>query len=313
MLYSNEKINAKNKKTIKEEILKLKIEKNALILAHHYQSMEIKEISDFVGDSLELSKIATKVDSNYIVFCGVHFMAESAKILSPEKRVFLPNTDARCPMADMVTKERLETMKAEFPDAKVVAYVNSSAEVKSISDICCTSSNAVNIVKHLEAKEIIFVPDQNLGAYVSKFCPEKTIHLWKGFCPTHHRVIGAEVQNICDRYPSAKLFVHPECRPEVLEMADFIGSTAQIIKACETSEEHSFIIGTEKGVIDTLRAVHPEKEFYMMDDTMVCKNMKKTTLEDVLKSLKESYGEIQVEPEVGARAKSAIFKMIERS
>lgn len=309
MLHSMERKNEK----IKEEILKLKIEKNALILAHHYQSMAIKEISDFVGDSLELSKIATKVDSNYIVFCGVHFMAESAKILSPEKRVFLPNSDAGCPMADMVTKERLEAMMTEFPNAKVVTYVNSSAEVKSISDICCTSSNAVNIVKRLEAQEIIFVPDQNLGAYVSGFCPDKTIHLWKGFCPTHHRTTGLEVQKIRSKYPSAKLFVHPECRPEILEMADFIGSTAQIIKACEISEDHSFIIGTEEGVIDTLKATHPEKEFYMMDDAMVCKNMKKTTLEDVLKTLKESYGEIQVEHDVATRAKSAILDMIERS
>ncbi len=297
----------------KEEILKLKAEKKAVILAHHYQSMEIKEISDYVGDSLELSKIAAKVESNYIVFCGVHFMAESAKILSPEKRVFLPNMDAGCPMADMVTKERLEAMKAEFPNAKVVSYVNSSAEVKSISDICCTSSNAVNIVKSLDADEIIFVPDQNLGAYVSGFCPEKTIHLWKGFCPTHHRVTRPEVEKICELHPQAKLYVHPECRPEVLEMADFIGSTAQIIKACDESEEKSFIIGTEKGVIDSLKASHPNKDFIMMDEAMVCKNMKKTTLSDVLKSLTEDCGEIHVDEKTANLAKNAIFEMIERS
>lgn len=300
-------------KNIKEEILKLKSEKNAVILAHHYQSMTVKEISDYVGDSLELSKIAANIDANYVVFCGVHFMAESAKILSPEKRIFLPNIEAGCPMADMVTREKLEEMKAEFPEAKVVSYVNSSAEVKSISDICCTSSNAVKIVNSIDAKEIIFVPDQNLGAYVSSLCPDKTIHLWRGFCPTHHRVSKFDVESVRLKYPNAKLYVHPECRPEVLEFADFIGSTAQIIKACETSEEHTFIIGTEQGVVDSLSVALPDKKFHIMDASMVCKNMKRTRLSDVLLSLKEEYGEIEVDEKVAVNARKAIFDMIERS
>lgn len=298
---------------MKEAILKLKKEKNAVILSHHYQSMAIKEVSDYIGDSLEMSKIAANLDCDIIVLCGVHFMAETAKILAPDKKVLLPNVEAGCPMADMVTKERLEMLKAKHPNAVVVTYVNSSAEVKAISDICCTSSNATKIVKALESEEIIFVPDQNLGHYVSTQCPEKTIHLWKGFCPTHHRVTASEAQKIKSVHPNAVLFAHPECRPEVLAHADFIGSTAQIIEACKTSDASHIIIGTEKGVVDTLEKLLPEKRFTMLDTHMVCKNMKKTTLADVYEVLANETGEIVLNDEVAESAKHAIVRMMERS
>jgi len=296
-----------------EEILRLKKEKNAKILSHHYQSLEIKEVSDFVGDSLELSKVAAKIDCDMIILCGVHFMAETAKMLAPEKRVFLPNAAAGCPMADMVTIDKLLEMKELYPEAVVVTYVNSSAAVKSVSDICCTSSNAVKIVRSIEAQEIIFVPDQNLGQYVQNQCPEKTIHIWKGFCPTHHRVTKLETISRINELSDAVLFAHPECRPEVLELADFIGSTAQIIEACKTTDARRIIIGTEQGVVDTLKQILPEKEFYMLDEQMVCKNMKKTTLEDILAVLKYESGEIHIDQEVAENATRAIAKMIERS
>ena len=296
-----------------EEILRLKKEKNAMILSHHYQSLEIKEVSDFVGDSLELSKVAAKIDCDMIILCGVHFMAETAKMLAPEKRVFLPNMAAGCPMADMVTADKLIEMKVQYPEAVVVTYVNSSAAVKSVSDICCTSSNAVKIVSSVEAQEIIFVPDQNLGQYVQKQCPDKTIHLWKGFCPTHHRVTQLETLDRLNKISNAVLFAHPECRPEVLELSDFIGSTAQIIEACKSTEASKIIIGTEQGVVDTLRKILPEKEFFMLDEQMVCKNMKKTTLEDILTVLVKEKGEITIDQKVAENASRAIAKMIERS
>ncbi len=296
-----------------EEILRLKKEKNAVIVSHHYQSLEVKQVSDFVGDSLELSKIAAKTDGDMILLCGVHFMAETAKMLAPEKRVFLPNAAAGCPMADMVTIDKLLEMKARYPEAVVVAYVNSSAAVKAVSDICCTSSNAVKIVNSIEAHEIIFVPDQNLGHYVQKQCPDKTIHLWKGFCPTHHRVTRLETIARMDALSEAVLYAHPECRPEVLALADFIGSTGQIIEACQTTEAKKIIIGTEQGVLDTLKQILPEKEFFMLDEHMICKNMKKTTLEDILSVLKNETGEITVDLEVAQMATKAIVRMIERS
>ncbi len=296
-----------------EEILRLKKEKNAMILSHHYQSLEIKEVSDFVGDSLELSKVAAKIDCDMIILCGVHFMAETAKMLAPEKRVFLPNAGAGCPMADMVTADQLIEVKVQYPEAVIVTYVNSSAAVKSVSDICCTSSNAVKIVNSIEAQEIIFVPDQNLGQYVQKQCPDKTIHLWRGFCPTHHRVTELETLDRLNKISNAVLFAHPECRPEVLELSDFIGSTAQIIEACKSTEASKIIIGTEQGVVDTLRKVLPEKEFFILDEQMVCKNMKKTTLEDILTVLVEEKGEITIDQKVADNATRAIAKMIERS
>ena len=240
---------------MKEEILKLKAEQNAVILAHHYQSIDVKEIADFVGDSLELSKIASTLNQSMVLLCGVHFMAETVKLLSPDKSVFLPNRNAGCPMADMVTSERLMTLKAQHPDAAVVTYVNSSADVKAVSDVCCTSSNAVKIVNSMEEKKVIFVPDQNLGQYVQTQCPDKEIILWKGFCPTHHRITQVVI-------PEGYVFyAHPECRPEILKEAKFIGSTGQIIEACQSSTDTKILIGTEMGVVDTLKRLLPDKEF----------------------------------------------------
>mgnify|MGYP004702815693 CR=1 FL=1 len=291
---------------MKEEILKLKSEMNAVILAHHYQSMAVKEVADFVGDSLELSKIASTLEQPVVVLCGVHFMAETVKMLSPEKKVYLPNRDAGCPMADMVTSERLMALKELHPDAAVVTYVNSSAEVKAISDICCTSSNAVKIVRSMKEKKIIFVPDQNLGQYVQSQCPDKEIILWKGFCPTHHRVTHVTIPE------GAVFFAHPECRPEILKEADFIGSTGQIIEACKKTSANQILIGTEMGVVDSLRVALPDKTFYALD-TMICPNMKKTTLEDIRNTLLGLNEEIVVPQEIAEKAKGAIEKMIERS
>lgn len=296
-----------------EVIKKLKLEKRAVILAHHYQSMAVKEVADFIGDSLELSRKASQETSDFIIFCGVHFMAESAKLLSPDKRVFLPNQNAGCPMADMATKEWVLEKKLEHPEAAIVSYVNTSAEVKSISDICCTSSNAIKIVSGLSENEIIFVPDQNLGSYVQKHVPSKNIHLWRGFCPTHHRVEADAVLSMKEKYPEALVLIHPECRPEVLALADVIGSTAQIIKTCEESDCEAFIIGTELGVVETLKKQFPSKRFYLLDEAMVCPNMKKTTLDDVIDTLVNQTGEIFIEEEIQASASQAIKAMLERS
>ena len=298
---------------MKEMILKLKKAKNAVILSHHYQSLEVKEVADFVGDSLELAKIAAELTHEVIILCGVHFMAETVKILAPDKKVFLPNPDAGCPMADMVTKERLIQLKSQFPNAQVVTYVNSSADVKAHSDICCTSSNAVSIVKSVEATEVLFVPDKNLGSYVQSQCPDKTIHLWRGFCPTHHQVGIEVVKKIKFEYPNAVFFVHPECNTEVLAHADYIGSTAQIIKACEQTTHDHVIIGTEQGVVDTLRLMFPYKRFDILDPLMFFKKIKKTTLGHIVDSLREGKGEIIIEPSVAEAAKKAIFTMLERS
>ncbi len=291
---------------MKEEILKLKVEQNAVILAHHYQSIDVKEVADFVGDSLELSKIASTLSQSTVLLCGVHFMAETVKILSPDKRVFLPNCDAGCPMADMVTSERLMTLKEQHPEAAVVTYVNSSADVKAVSDICCTSSNAVKIVNSMDEKKIIFVPDQNLRQYVQDQCPDKEIILWKGFCPTHHRITHVVIPE------GFAFYAHPECRPEVLKEANFIGSTGQIIDACKSSTDTKILIGTEMGVVDTLKRLLPDKEFICLE-SMVCPNMKKTTLEDILEVLKGNAEEIIVDDAIAQKAKVAIRRMIERS
>ena len=298
---------------MKEDIIRLKKEKHAIILAHHYQSMDVKEVADFVGDSLELSKIAATLDCDKIILCGVKFMAETAKVLAPDKRVYLPNADAGCPMADMVTVDDVIELRTQFPNAKVVTYVNSSAGVKAVSDICCTSSNAVKIAKSMESDEIIFVPDQNLAQFTQKSCPEKEIHLWRGFCPTHHIIDRKMTEKCLSENPGAVLYSHPECKPEVLECSDFVGSTAQIIEKCKTSDAKKIIIGTELGVVESLRAMLPEKEFIMLDEKMICPNMKKTTLEDVYNVLVHGCNEIILEAVIVEQAKKAIFNMIERS
>lgn len=296
-----------------DEIRKLKRERDAIILAHNYQVPEVQDIADVVGDSYALSKHAANTDNKVIVFCGVHFMAESAKILSPDKTVLLPAKDAGCPMAEMVTAEGLREMKARYPEAAVVCYVNSSAEVKAESDICCTSSNAINVVRSVKNKQIIFIPDENLGSFVAEKVPEKEILLWKGFCITHKRVKPQEVMKIRTLHPDAKILVHPECQPEVQKLADFLGSTSEIIKYAGSIPEKDIIIGTEEGVMHILKQQNPEKNFYLLSTGLICANMKKTRLEDVYLSLLHMQHEIHVPEEIRVKALKSLEEMLKIS
>jgi len=299
----------------KEELVKrikeLKEKRRAVIVAHNYQVDDVQEIADMVGDSFALSKYCASSKADTIVFCGVHFMAESAKILSPDKTVLLPVLDAGCPMADMVTAEALREVKKRHPGAAVVCYINSSAEVKAESDICCTSSNAVNVVRSVKEKDIIFVPDKNLGSYIAKKVPEKNIILWEGFCITHHRIKADEAKKIKELYPDALLLVHPECRPEVVALADFVGSTKKIIEFASQSNSSRFIIGTEMGVLYKLKKDNPQKTFYLMSQGLVCANMKKTRLEDVYNALNEMKYSIELDEDIRIRAKKSLDRMLE--
>ncbi len=297
--------------TIQEQILKLKKEKNAVILAHIYQDGAVQDVADFTGDSLELARKAAEVDADIIVFCGVLFMAESAKILNPEKTVLLPVIDAGCPMADMVTAEDVKAHRNDYPDAAVVCYVNSSAETKAECDICCTSSNAVKIVSSLPQKEVIFVPDENLGSYVAAQLPEKEMILHKGYCIVHKRVQEEEVVKAKEAMPNAKLLVHPECTPEVTAQADFVGSTAQIIKYAKESTDNEFIICTEMGILHVLQNQNPDKKFYMASPKLVCANMKKTHIEDVLHALDNMEHEITLDSELIKRASKSLERMLQ--
>ncbi len=296
-----------------QEIKRLKEEKNAVILAHYYQQPEIYEIADFIGDSLELSKKAAGTEAPLIVFCGVRFMAETAKILSPEKTVLLPAMDAGCPMADMITADDVLELKKIYPEAAVVTYVNSSAETKAVCDYCCTSSNAVKLVREIPEKEIIFVPDKNLGAYIQDQVPEKKLYFWEGFCPVHHRVEEAEVDRKRAEYPGAEVVVHPECQPEVVAKADFAGSTTQIIKRAVASTSRQVIIGTEVGVVKKLSAEYPDKEFILLSDSLLCPNMKKTSLEDVLRVMEHNENVIEVPEDIRVNALSALERMMQYS
>ena len=295
---------------LKERIKQLKEEKNAVIVAHNYQNDEVQEIADVIGDSLALSRYCANNDKDVIVFCGVHFMAESAKILSPSKTVLLAEIDAGCPMADMITADALREAKKKYPGAVVVCYVNSSAEVKAESDICCTSSNAVEVVKSIPEKDILFVPDKNLGSYVAEKVPEKNIILWEGYCITHHRISVEQVREIKKIHPDALVLVHPECRKEVCEEADFVGSTKQIIDFAEKSEHSKFIIGTEMGVLYKLKRDNPDKTLYLLSQGLICPNMKKTTLESVYNALKEMKYEIKLDENIRLNAKKALDRMI---
>lgn len=293
------------------KILELKEKRNAIIVAHNYQIDEVQEVADIVGDSFALSKYCATTNADVIVFCGVHFMAESAKILSPEKTVLLPEIDAGCPMADMVTAEELREAKKKYPDAAVVCYINSSAEVKAESDICCTSSNVVNVVRSLKQKDIIFIPDQNLGSYVASMVPEKNIILWQGFCPTHHRVGVDEVIKVRELHPDALLLAHPECRPDVVAAADYVGSTKNIIDYASNSSNKKFIIGTEMGVLFKLKKDNPNKTFYLLSKGMVCPNMKKTTLKSVYNALNEMKYNIELEEGIRVAAQRSLERMLE--
>jgi len=271
---------------IVEEINKLKKEKNAVILVHNYQRPEIQDIADFLGDSLGLAKQAAETKARIIVFCGVRFMAETAKILSPGKMVLLPKKEAGCPMADMITAEDLRRLKKNHPDAKVVSYVNTNADVKAESDVCCTSANAVKVVKNICAEKIIFTPDKNLAAYCQRFT-DKEIIPWNGYCHVHERITKEEVLLAKEKFPDAFLLVHPECNPSVIDLADEVLSTGGMVSFVKKSDKKRFLIGTEEGLIYRLKKENPEKEFYAAGTAKMCRNMKLTTLNDVYLSLKE--------------------------
>ena len=269
---------------LSEKILKLKKEKNAIILAHLYQIPEIQEIADYVGDSYYLSQVARDAKEDLIIFCGVKFMAESAKVLSPEKTVILPAPNAGCPMADMAEVEDVEEMIKKYPDAFKVCYINSSYEVKALCDASVTSSSALNIIKNIPNKQILFLPDQNLGGYISEFFPEKEFILWRGFCPTHHRITAEDIIKAKEEHPNVKVLSHPECSKEVRDLSDYIGSTSGIINYATECEDKEFIIATEEGVLHQLKKKNPDKKFYF-PEVMVCPNMKKTSLQDVYDAL----------------------------
>lgn len=292
------------------EISALKSERRAVILAHNYQAGEVQDIADFTGDSLELSRLAAVTEAQVIVFCGVHFMAETAKILSPQKTVLLPESSAGCPMADMITAPALEEMKAPHPGIPVVCYVNSSAAVKAVSDVCCTSANADKIVTSLDADEVIFVPDKHLGAWVAGITHKK-LHLWPGFCPTHNRIKAKDILDKKQRYPKAPVAVHPECPPEVTALADAVLSTSGLIRYGTRPEVKQLIVGTETGVIHRLRQENPGKEFIPATDKAVCPNMKLTTLESILWALRTMTPEISVPEEIRTKALAAVNRMLE--
>ncbi len=324
----------KDSTRLKEEILRLKNEKNAIILSHNYQREEIQDIADFIGDSLELSRTAATKDCDVIVFCGVHFMAESASILSPEKTVLLPEIDATCPMADMIEVRSsrkvwktfpgydvqptfifpheftLKDIKAQYPDAPVVSYVNTTADVKAESYICCTSANVVKVIESLQSDTVICVPDRNLSQWAQKHSNKKII-TWDGFCHVHDRITIQDVSKARKLYPNALLMAHPECRIEVLEAADHVTSTSGMLRFAKASSAKEFIVGTETGLIYRLKKENPEKIFYPLRKDMVCPNMKKTTLKSVLNSLQKMEHLIKVTENIRVPAKKALDRMLE--
>lgn len=296
---------------LKDEILKLKKEKNAVILGHYYQNIEIDEVADYVGDSLYLSQMAAKTDADIIVFAGVYFMAQTAKIISPNKKVLLPNMQSGCLMADMIDLKQLREFKAQHSEMPVVCYVNSTAEVKSECDICCTSSNAVKIVDSLKAKEIMFVPDTYLGKWVENQLGNVKVNTFTGFCPTHLRIKPEDIDTAREKYPNALVLAHPECHKEVCLRADYVGSTTGIMKYAMESDKKQFVIATEKGVVDRLQRDCKDKEFILIKDNIVCPNMKRNSLEDIYNVLKNETNEITVDEEMAKKALKCIDRMLE--
>jgi quinolinate synthase len=293
------------------DILKLKEEKKAIILAHNYQIGEVQDIADFVGDSLDLSQKAAQTQAEVIVFCGVHFMAETAKILSPDKTVLMPDINAGCAMANMITLRQLKEMKKKYPEAVVVSYVNTTAEIKAESDYCCTSANAVKVVQTIPLEnEILFIPDKYLGDYVSKQANRKMI-LWEGYCPTHRRILAEDILKKKAQYPKAEVLVHPECTPDVIAMADKVLSTSGICRYAKESNSEEFIIGTEIGILHRLKKENPDKKFYPASILSDCPNMKLTNLEKILWSLEDMIYRIEVPPDIAQRAKRSIDRMLE--
>ncbi|MCF6158677.1 MAG: quinolinate synthase NadA [wastewater metagenome] len=299
--------------SIVDKIKELKTKRNAVILAHNYQRGEVQDIADFTGDSLGLSQQAAKTQADIIVFSGVHFMAETASILCPDKLVLLPDEHAGCPMANMVTLKQLQLKKKEHPNAKVVCYVNSTAAVKAESDICCTSSNAMKIVSSIpEDQEILFIPDKSLGGYVASKLHRSMI-LWEGYCPTHHRILAEHIISMKKEYPHARVVVHPECTSDVIALADHVASTTGIAKYCRESDSQEFIVGTEIGILHRLQKENPQKSFYAITRLADCTNMKLITLEKILWSLEDLVYQVKVPDTIMGRARIAIQRMLDLS
>jgi len=301
----------KYKEHLDRKILDLKKKKDALIVAHNYQRDEIQAIADITGDSYALARAVTKADEKLVVFCGVKFMAESAYMLSPDKTILLPVEEAGCPLADMITVAKLRKKKAEYPEAAVVSYVNSSAAVKAESDICCTSSNAIQIVKSLKQEKVIFVPDKNLGRYVRERVPDKEMIIWDGYCVVHMRLTREEVVRTKELHPDAEFIAHPECRKEVLELADYTGSTAGMIDHVRSSSKKEFIIGTEVGIIYRMKKENPDKVFHIPTDQFICANMKLTTLGWLARSLEKMVYKVEVPADITEKARRALERMLE--
>ncbi len=298
-----------DQQSMQHQIRTWKEKRKAIILAHNYQSAEVQDVADLCGDSLELARKAAATDAETIVFCGVHFMAESAKILSPQKTVLLPVPEAGCPMADMVTAPSLAAFKQAHPDTAIVAYVNSSAEVKAESDYCCTSANAVTLVNAIPERKILFVPDKNLGHWVKRHT-DKDVTLWDGFCATHDLITVADVVKARAAHGEAQLLVHPECKPEICDMADAVLSTSQMIAYAQKSAHQAFIIATEVGLLHALQKANPHKQFYAVNEDMYCPNMKLTDIHDVIKALVEFETQITVPEAVQKKAVAALEAMI---
>jgi len=299
--------------SIIEKISELKKKHNAVILAHNYQRGEIQDVADFVGDSLGLSQQAARTDADLIVFCGVHFMAETAALLSPDKTVIMPDEHAGCPMASMITARELREKKKLYPNAKVVCYVNTTAAVKAESDICCTSSNAVKIVSSIpEDEDIIFVPDKSLGAYVSS-CLGREMIYWEGYCPTHHRILADQIVKMKSDHPDAEVVVHPECTPDVIALADHVASTTGILNYAKSSNSKEFVIGTEIGILHRMKKENPDKTFMPVTPLSDCPNMKLNTLEKLLWSLEDIQFVVTVPEEIAIEARKAIQRMLDLS
>ncbi len=325
---------SQDRAALTEEISRLKEEKRAIIIAHNYQRPEVQDIADFTGDSLELSRQASTMDCEVIVFCGVHFMAESASILSPQKTVLLPESGAGCPMADMIAAESprkmwdeypgyekqptlvfpkefsLKDIKAQYPGVPVVAYVNTTAEVKAESDICCTSSNAVQVVNSLPDRKVICIPDKNLSAWIQKNT-DKEVIAWDGFCHVHDRISARDVESAREKHPNAVFMAHPECRPEVVALADHVTSTSGMLRYATQSDAKEFIVGTEKGLMHRMNKDNPNKQFYPLRPDMICPNMKKTTLESIRDALREMKHVVQVPEDIRVKAKKSLDRMLE--
>ena len=295
---------------MKERIRELLKKRNAIMLAHNYQPPEIQDAADLCGDSLELSIKASRTEADVILFCGVHFMAETASILSPEKTVLLPRHDAGCPMADMIDPGSLQARLDQLPPMPIVTYVNSTAAVKALTTVCCTSANVVKVVNSLDESEVLMTPDRNLAMYAAART-DKTVHIWEGYCPTHERLKPEDIETARAAHPGAVVIAHPECRPDVLEVVDVIASTSGMLRYAGESESREFIVGTETGILYPMQKQNPDKKFYPASNAMVCPNMKKISLDDVARSLENMDGEVKVPEDIRLKAYRAVERMIQ--